>query len=131
MLTGRLRQADGMRLAADDRHGPRNYRTFFRKLRGWLAPAGLTLLHCIGGLESSGWTDPWIAHYILPGSVLPSAAQITRACEALFVIEDWHNFGADCDRTLCAPGSRTSHAPGAPRSPTIRSRSGGCGATTC
>ncbi len=32
--------------------------------------------------------------------MLPSAAQITRALEGLFVIEDWHGFGADYDRTL-------------------------------
>jgi cyclopropane-fatty-acyl-phospholipid synthase len=34
--------------------------------------------------------------------VLPSVAQIGAATEGLFVIEDWHNFGADYDRTLCA-----------------------------
>ena len=33
---------------------------------------------------------------------LPSAAQITAASEGLFVHEDWHNFGADYDRTLQA-----------------------------
>jgi cyclopropane-fatty-acyl-phospholipid synthase len=32
--------------------------------------------------------------------MLPSARQITAAIEGLFVMEDWHNFGADYDRTL-------------------------------
>ena len=34
--------------------------------------------------------------------MLPSAAQITAASEGRFVLEDWHNFGADYDRTLQA-----------------------------
>jgi len=34
--------------------------------------------------------------------MLPSAAQVTQAIEGLFVIEDWHCFGADYDRTLQA-----------------------------
>jgi cyclopropane-fatty-acyl-phospholipid synthase len=32
----------------------------------------------------------------------PSIKQIGRAIEGLFVMEDWHNFGADYDRTLMA-----------------------------
>jgi cyclopropane-fatty-acyl-phospholipid synthase len=28
--------------------------------------------------------------------------QIAAACEPKFVVEDWHNFGADYDRTLLA-----------------------------
>jgi len=82
--------------------GPRNYLTFFRKLHDWLKPAGLALLHSIGGLRSTGRTDAWINTFIFPGSVLPSSAQIAAASEGLFVMEDWHNFGADYDRTLCA-----------------------------
>jgi cyclopropane-fatty-acyl-phospholipid synthase len=34
--------------------------------------------------------------------MLPSAAQIARAVEGRFVIEDWHGFGVDYDRTLQA-----------------------------
>ncbi len=34
--------------------------------------------------------------------MIPAASQITAALEDLFVIEDWHNFGADYDRTLTA-----------------------------
>lgn len=82
--------------------GARNYRRYFETVRRCLAPDGLTLLHTIGSNESVRATDPWIARYIFPNSMLPSAAQITRAFEGLFVMEDWHGFGPDYDRTLRA-----------------------------
>jgi cyclopropane-fatty-acyl-phospholipid synthase len=82
--------------------GVRNYRTYFEVMHRCLAPDGLFLLHSIGGERSTGHTDPWIARYIFPNSMLPSAAQVARAVEGLFVVEDWHNFGADYDRTLQA-----------------------------
>ena len=34
--------------------------------------------------------------------MLPSAKQITTASEGLFVLEDWHSFGTDYDKTLMA-----------------------------
>jgi cyclopropane-fatty-acyl-phospholipid synthase len=34
--------------------------------------------------------------------MLPSARQVAEASEGLFVMEDWHNFGADYDLTLQA-----------------------------
>jgi cyclopropane-fatty-acyl-phospholipid synthase len=34
--------------------------------------------------------------------MLPSVEQIASAREGVFVIEDWHNFGADYDKTLMA-----------------------------
>ena len=82
--------------------GVRNYRTYFDLARRWLAPDGLFLLHTIGGNRSRTHTDPWIARYVFPNSMLPSAAQLAAALEGRFVIEDWHNFGADYDRTLQA-----------------------------
>jgi len=82
--------------------GVRNYRTYFEVARRCLTPEGLFLLHSIGGSRSVNRTDPWIARYIFPNSMLPSAAQVTAALEGLFVIEDWHNFGADYDLTLQA-----------------------------
>ena len=82
--------------------GVKNYRTYFEVKRRCLAEDGLALLHCIGSNVSSNHADPWIAKYIFPNSMLPSAEQIAAAREDLFVIEDWHNFGADYDRTLMA-----------------------------
>lgn len=82
--------------------GSRNYDTFFMIARKRLADDGLFLLHTIGGERSGNHTDPWIEKYIFPNSMLPSAAQIACAVEGRFVIEDWHNFGVDYDRTLMA-----------------------------
>ena len=82
--------------------GVKNYRTYFEVARRVTADDGLFLLHCIGTNLSTTHTDPWIAKYIFPNSMLPSAAQITRESEGLFVMEDWHNFGTDYDRTLMA-----------------------------
>jgi cyclopropane-fatty-acyl-phospholipid synthase len=82
--------------------GVKNYRRYFEMLRRCLADDGLSLLHTIGGNTSTNHTDPWIAKYIFPNSLVPSAAQIARASEEHFVIEDWHNFGADYDKTLLA-----------------------------
>lgn len=80
--------------------GPANYRTYFESVRSHLAPGGLFLLHSIGGLRSVHSMDRWIARYIFPNAVLPSGTQIQQAIEGLFVLEDWHNFGADYDKTL-------------------------------
>ncbi len=82
--------------------GVKNYRTFFRTVRRLLPDDGLFLLHTIGGNRSVARTEPWIDRYIFPNSMLPSARQITTAAEGLFVLEDWHTFGADYDRTLMA-----------------------------
>lgn len=82
--------------------GPKNYRHFFEIAHARLAPGGLALVHTIGGNVSKTTTDRWVARYIFPGGVIPSAQQITTAKEGLFVLEDWHNFGPDYDRTLLA-----------------------------
>jgi cyclopropane-fatty-acyl-phospholipid synthase len=82
--------------------GVANYSRYFDVARRCLAEDGLFLLHSIGRDTSSRRIDPWIGRYIFPNSMLPSAAQITRALEGRFVIEDWHNFGADYDTTLQA-----------------------------
>ncbi|MCC6564086.1 cyclopropane fatty acyl phospholipid synthase [Candidatus Uhrbacteria bacterium] len=80
--------------------GYKNYRTYFEVARRCLKDGGLFLLHTIGGNVSAKSTDPWIDKYIFPNSMIPSAAQITNAAEGLFVMEDWHNFGTDYDKTL-------------------------------
>lgn len=82
--------------------GYKNYRTYMKKVRELLSPDGLFLLHTIGGNSSVTRNDPWIAKYIFPNSMLPSARQITAAAEDLFVMEDWHNFGVDYNKTLLA-----------------------------
>lgn len=80
--------------------GRKNYRRFMRKVRSVLSDEGLFLLHTIGKNESGVSTDPWIAKYIFPNSMIPSYRQVGAAASKLFVLEDWHNFGADYDTTL-------------------------------
>jgi cyclopropane-fatty-acyl-phospholipid synthase len=80
--------------------GHKNYRRYMRVVRDHLRPDGLFLLHTIGGDRSVASSDPWIGRYVFPRSMLPSARQICDAIEDVFVLEDWHSFGADYDRTL-------------------------------
>jgi cyclopropane-fatty-acyl-phospholipid synthase len=82
--------------------GFRNYHTYFDTARRLLEGDGLFLLHTIGSNTSQEANDPWIERYIFPNSLLPSVAQITAAVEGMFVVEDWHSFGPDYDRTLMA-----------------------------
>jgi cyclopropane-fatty-acyl-phospholipid synthase len=80
--------------------GYKNYRIFMEVVRKNLTDDGIFLLHTIGGNRSVSRIDPWIGRYIFPNSMLPSAKQITTRMEGLFVLEDWHCFGPDYDRTL-------------------------------
>ncbi|MFZ2855078.1 MAG: cyclopropane fatty acyl phospholipid synthase [Rhodocyclaceae bacterium] len=82
--------------------GPKNYAAFFTVVERVLKEQGLFLLHTIGNYVTSRKLDPWIDKYVFPNGRLPSAVEIAGAVEARFLIEDWHNFGADYDRTLMA-----------------------------
>lgn len=80
--------------------GYKNYLTFFRAVKSLLKDDGLFLLHTIGQNRSVCNSDSWIERYIFPNSMIPSAKQICDSIEGRFVLEDWHNFGADYDKTL-------------------------------
>jgi len=82
--------------------GYKNYRTYMQIVRGLLAKDGLFLLHTIGSGSSHKEvrTDPWIERYIFPCSMLPSAGQLLLSFGGIFLLEDWHNFGVDYDKTL-------------------------------
>lgn len=82
--------------------GYKNYPEYFRVAREHLKAGGLFLLHTIGGNYSQTHTDPWVHKYIFPNGMLPSITQIGKAIEKRFVMEDWHNFGPDYDKTLMA-----------------------------
>lgn len=82
--------------------GFKNYRRFFQVARRCLKDNGLFLLHTIGYPITTPKLDPWIAKYIFPNSMLPSMKQIAKNVEGLFVVEDWHNFRADYEKTLLA-----------------------------
>jgi len=82
--------------------GPKNYATYFEVADRNLKPDGIFLLHSIGSNKTDNNVDPWIDKYIFPNGCLPSIRQIADASESHFVMEDWHNFGADYDKTLMA-----------------------------
>ena len=82
--------------------GPKNYETYFTTVNRLLKDKGLFLLHSIGNYTSSRGCDAWLDKYIFPNGHLPAAHEISAAVDRLFLIEDWHNFGPDYDRTLMA-----------------------------
>jgi cyclopropane-fatty-acyl-phospholipid synthase len=97
--------------------GPKNYREYFRRVRRLMTNDGLFLLHTIGTDITERATNAWTERYIFPNGKLPSAMEIARAAEGQLLIEDWHNFGPDYDRTLMAWWARFEQA-----WPTLRAR---------
>ncbi|OHC28877.1 MAG: cyclopropane-fatty-acyl-phospholipid synthase, partial [Pseudomonadales bacterium RIFCSPLOWO2_12_59_9] len=82
--------------------GWKNYATYMAVVQRCLRDSGLFLLHSIGANDCRKHCDAWIDRHIFPNGGLPSIAQIGKAIGNNFVMEDWHNFGADYDRTLMA-----------------------------
>jgi cyclopropane-fatty-acyl-phospholipid synthase len=82
--------------------GYKNHRTFMKVAARCLKGDGLFLLHTIGQNRSVKTSNRWTEKYIFPNSLIPSIGQVGEAMEGVFVMEDWHNFGADYDRTLMA-----------------------------
>ena len=80
--------------------GYKNYRTYMKTAHNCLKDEGLFLLQMIGGNKSVTCIDPWINKYIFRNGVLPSIKQVGSAIEGLFVMEDWHNFSVNYDKTL-------------------------------
>lgn len=82
--------------------GRKNYRHFMGIVRARLAPGGLALLHTIGRNDDGPGVDPWVTRHIFPNSEIPTINRIVAALDGVLTMEDWHNFGADYDRTLLA-----------------------------
>jgi len=82
--------------------GYKNFKEYMKVVHRCLKDDGLFLLHTIACNRSATVNDPWIEKYIFPNSMLPSASQITKATEGLFILQDWQNFGTDYDKTLMA-----------------------------
>lgn len=80
--------------------GYKNYETYMKVVHQVLKDDGLFLLHCIGSNETVTASDPWINKYIFPNGMIPSVAQIGKAIENKFILEDWQNIGLFYDRTL-------------------------------
>lgn len=80
--------------------GWKNHGSFVKLVHDRLRDGGIFLLHTIGGVRAERDLEPWLDKYIFPGASLPSPAQLGKAIDGLFVLEDWHNFGDSYDRTL-------------------------------
>ena len=82
--------------------GYKNYRTYMQRAYENLKDDGIAFIHTIGGNRSTTKANCWTDTYIFPNGMIPSIAQLSMAMEGLFVMEDWHNFGEDYDKTLMA-----------------------------
>lgn len=82
--------------------GHKNYHPFMQLVHQQLKDHGLFLLHTIGNNKTYKMLDPWINKYIFPNGEVPSIMQLASVMEDFFVVEDWHNFGTDYDKTLMA-----------------------------
>ena len=82
--------------------GYKNYRIYMNVVNRCLKDNGIAFIHTIGTNRSTTHANKWTDKYIFPNGMLPSIAQIGKAMEKYFVMEDWHNFGPDYDKTLMA-----------------------------
>ncbi len=82
--------------------GYKNYRTYMQVVDRSLEQGGVAFVHTIGGNQSRTRGEPWMNKYIFPNGMVPSIAQLGKAMEGLFVMEDWHSLGPHYDKTLMA-----------------------------
>jgi cyclopropane-fatty-acyl-phospholipid synthase len=84
--------------------GRQNFDAYMRVVHDCLTEDGIFLLETIGDNVSRSECNPWFQKYIFqaPTSMFPSIQEIAAAVENRFVVEDWHNFGADYAPTLRA-----------------------------
>ena len=82
--------------------GYKNYGEYMQVVERCLKPDGIAFVHTIGSNKSVTTGEPWTDKYIFPNGLLPSIAQLSKAMEGRFVMEDWQNFGPYYDPTLMA-----------------------------
>jgi len=82
--------------------GPKNYRTVMEIVHRTMIDDGVALIHTIANNRSLHHGTAFVDKYIFPNAVAPSIAQLGRATEGLFVLEDLHNIGEHYDPTLMA-----------------------------
>ncbi len=80
--------------------GRKHYRTYMETVKRNLNPGGLHLIQSAGSDDSSVKADPWVNRYIFPGGDIPSPKQIVGAAQGVLVMDDWHSFTSDYDRTF-------------------------------
>lgn len=101
------RQAEGqydavISIGVMEHVGYKNYPAYMTVVDRCLKSDGIAFVHTIGSNRSITTGEPWTDKYIFPNGQLPSIAQLAKAMEGRFVVEDWHNFGPDYDPTLMA-----------------------------
>ncbi len=82
--------------------GYKNYGEYMQVVDRCLKKDGIAFVHTIGGNKSYTTGEPWTDKYIFPNGLLPSMAQLSKAMEEKFVMEDWQNIGPNYDPTLMA-----------------------------
>src|SRR3989344_3213290 len=86
--------------------GCKNYREYMEVVHRCLKDNGLFLLHTMGQKDSYPNTKQpevhWVINHIFPNGMIPSVKQIGESIDGLFVMEDWHNFGAYYEKTMLA-----------------------------
>ncbi len=83
--------------------GYKNFNKFMDVVYKCLPPHALFLLHTIGSNQRAYDTNnPWVERYIFPNGALPTISSIGKSFGSKFVMEDWHNFGLDYEKTLLA-----------------------------
>jgi cyclopropane-fatty-acyl-phospholipid synthase len=80
--------------------GHKNHRKYFQTIRKRLAPGGHAVIHAIGVAKTEYRAGGFLDTYVFPLVNLPSIAQVGRAIDGLFVLDDVQNIGTDYDRTL-------------------------------
>ena len=82
--------------------GYKNYRTMMKTAYRCLKDKGLFIIHTNGSNDTVVYYEPWMAKYIFPNSMMPSATQLTKAFDNLFMLEDWHVLSGNYYKTLMA-----------------------------
>ena len=91
--------------------GYKNYRDFMQVARRCLKDDGLFLLHTIAANNSVRNCDPWFENIFSPTACCLPSSRSAPPSKSGFIMEDWHNFGVNYDRTLW-PGMKISSATG-------------------
>lgn len=82
--------------------GFKHYRTLMEKAHSCLKDKGLFLVHTNGANNTTYHYEPWMERYIFPNSMIPSAKQLSKAFDGLFMLEDWHVLSGNYYKTLMA-----------------------------
>jgi cyclopropane-fatty-acyl-phospholipid synthase len=82
--------------------GYKNYRSLMEVVHRCLKDEGISVIHTVGSNHSQIHGIPFVEKYLFPNSAAPSIAQLGKAMEGLFVLEDVHNIGPDYFPTLIA-----------------------------